>query len=150
MEHFRQSLELSDGENDFALHDLGLMHSAVGEYEEALQQFRKILGLVSSVKFNEAMEQVGLMLAEMAKRERDRGRREALEKMSQLCLNLTLSNQCHQLETTRLNEVFWFSFHSLKKPLLKLRYKEVTESTGVKEGALLKMAKAHSRTLPVL
>ena len=150
MEHFRQSLELSDGENDLALHDLGLMHSALGEYEEALQQFRKILELVSSFRFNEAMEQAGLVLAEMAKGERDCGRREALEKMSQLCLNLTLSNQCHQLETTRLKEVFWVSFHSLQEPLRHLRYKELRENTGKEEGALLKMAKAHSRTLPVL
>ena len=89
-----------------------MMHFDLGEYDLALQQFHKILELLllNSIKFNEATEQAGLVLEEMAKGERHGERREALEEMSQFYLNLTFSNQCwmllRKLRTTRINEAF--------------------------------------------
>ena len=156
MEHFRKSLELSDGENDFALYDLGMMHFDLGEYDLALQQFHKLLDLFSrnSFKFKEAAEQAGLVLAEMAKGERHGERREALEEMSQFYLNLTLSNQCRmllrKLRTTRINEAFWRSFYSLQDPLRHQTFRELRENTERDEGLLLTTAKNYSSRLPVL
>ena len=156
MENFRKSLELSDGENDLALYDLGMMHFDLGEYDLALQQFHKLLDLFSrnSFKFNEAMEQAGLVLAEMAKGERHGEIREAFEEMSQFCLNLTLSNQCRKLlqklRTTRMNEAFWRSFYSLQDPLRHQTFRELRENTEKDEGFLLTTAKNYSRRLPVL
>ena len=156
MENFRKSLELSDGENDLALCDLGMMHFDLGEYDLALQQFHKLLDLFSrnSFKFNEATEQAGLVLAEIAKEESNDERRESLEELSQFCLNLTLSNQCRKLlqklRTTRINEAFWHSFYSLQDPLLHQTFKEVRGKTEKDEGLLLTTAKNYSRRLPVL
>ena len=45
IEHLHKSLELFDGEHNFALHDLGLMHFDLGEYDQALQQFHKLLDI---------------------------------------------------------------------------------------------------------
>ena len=142
MENFRKSLELSDGENDLALYDLGMMHFDLGEYDLALQQFHKLLDLFSrnSFKFNEAMEQAGLALEEMAKGERHGERRESLEEMSQFCLNLTLSNQCRKLlqklSTARMNEAFWRSFYSLQDPLRHQSFRKLRENTEKDEGLI--------------
>ena len=156
IEHFRKCLELSYGENDLALYYLGMMHFDLGDYDLALQQFHKILELLllNSIQFNKAMEQAGLVLAEMAKGERHGERRESLEEMSQFCLNLTLSNQCRKLlqklRTTRMNETFWRSFYSLQRPLRHQTFRELRENTEKDEGLLLTTAKNYSETLPVL
>ena len=156
MENFRKSLELSDGENDLALCDLGMMHFDLGEYDLALQQFHKLLDLFSrnSFKFNKATKQAGLVLAEIAKEESNDERRESLEELSQFYLNLTLSNQCRKLlqklRTTRINEAFWHSFFSLQDPLRHLTVRELRENTDKDEGLLLTTAKDYSETLPVL
>ena len=156
IEHFRKCLELSYGENDLALYYLGMMHFDLGDYDLALQQFHKILELLllNSIQFNKAMEQAGLVLAEMAKGERHGERREYLEEMSQFCLNLTLSNQCRKLlrklRTTRMNETFWRSFYSLQHPLRHQTFRELRENTEKDEGLLLTTAKNYSETLPVL
>ena len=155
IEHFRKFLELSSGESNLARYDLGLMYFYIGEYDLALQQFHKILELLllNSIIFNEAMEQAGLVLAEMADGERHGERRESLEEMSQFCLNLTLSNQCRKLlqklRTTRMNEAFWRSFYSLQHPLRHQTW-ELRENTEKVEGLLLTTAKVYSETLPVL
>ena len=156
IEHFRKCLELSYGENNLARYDLGLMYFYIGEYDLALQQFHKMLELLllNSTNFNEATEQAGLVLKQMADGERHGERREAFEEMSQFCLNLTLSNQCRKLlqklRTTRMNEAFWRSFYSLKDPLRHQTLKELRENTEKVEGLLLTTAKNYSRRLPVL
>ena len=133
-----------------------MMYFYIGEYDLALQQFHKLLDLFSrnSFKFNEATEQAGLVLAEMAKGERHGERREALEEMSQFYLNLTFSNQCwmllRKLRTTRINEAFWRSFYSLQDPLRHQTFRELRENTERDEGLLLTTAKNYSRRLPVL
>ena len=156
IEHFRKFLELSYGESNLARYDLGLMYFYIGEYDLALQQFHKMLELLllNSINFNEATEQAGHVLAEMAKGERHGERRESLEEMSQFCLNLTLSNQCRKLlqklRTTRMNEAFWRSFYSLQHPLRHQTFWELRENTENVEGLLLTTAKDYSETLPVL
>ena len=156
IEHFRKSQELRYGETSFARYHLGLMYFYIGEYDLALQQFHKILELLllNFLKFNEATEQAGLVLAEMADGESNGERREALEEMSQFCLNLTLSNQCRKLlqklRTTRINEAFWRSFYSLQDPLRHQTFRELRENTEKDEGLLLTTAKDYSETLPVL
>ena len=64
------------------LHDLGLIHFDLGEYNQALQQFLKILEIVSadSGSFNQAMCQAGLVLEEMARRKLNGQRRRKKKK----------------------------------------------------------------------
>ena len=130
LEHLHKSLVLFEGEHNFALHDLGLMHFDLGEYDQALQQFLKILEnfSVDWGSFNRAMWQAGLVLEEMARREVNGERRKTLQEMSQFCLNLNLSNLCRQLlqtwRTTPVDEMLWVSFHSLQASLRQKRYSE--------------------------
>ena len=153
IEHFCKAIELTNGENYPALYDLTLIHYALGEYDEALQEILQIFQL-RVINFNQAMAQAGLTFAKIAKGETDDQQRETLQEMSQFCLNLSLSNQCRQLfqgpRTTRINEAFWFSFHSLQKNLRRQGYKQLRENTGTEEGNLLKTMKTCSETLPVL
>ena len=130
LEHLHKSLELFEGEHNFALHDLGLMHFDLGEYDQALQQFLKILQIFSLDRgsFNRAMWQAGLLLEEMARREVNGERQKTLQEMSQFCLNLNLSNLCRQLlqtsRTTPVDEMLWVSFHSLQASLCQQPYRE--------------------------
>ena len=155
IEHFRKSVELSNGEN-CAFDDVGYAHFLLKEYDEALKHFNKIIDIFppgNSFSFNLATKHAGLVFEEMAKREGNEKRRKTFEEMSQFCLNLSLSNQCRQLlqklqkcRTTRwLNEAFWISFHSLQEAHYRLR-----ESSGKEEGQLLKAVNEYSETLPVL
>ena len=155
LEHLHKSLVLFEGEHNFALHDLGLMHFDLGEYDQALQQFLKILEnfSVDWGSFNRAMWQAGLVLEEMARREVNGERRKTLQEMSQFCLNLNLSNLCHQLlqtsRTTPVDEMLWVSFHSLQASLRQKRYSE-PELIATMEKLVLNTVKKCSEKLPVL
>ena len=151
------------------LHYLGLMHFDLGEYDQALQQFLKILEIVSadSGSFNQAMWQAGLVLEEMARRklngqrrrkkkkkENKKGKRQkTLQEMSQLCLNLNLSNLCRQLlqtsRTTPVDEMLWVSFHSLQASLRQQPYREPERIATMKK-LVLNTVKNCRRKLPVL
>ena len=155
IEHFHKSLELFDGEHNFALHDLGLIHFDLSEYDQALQQFLRILDnfSVDWGNFNRAMWQAGLVLEEMARREVNGERRKTLQEMSQLCLNLNLSNLCRQLlqtlRTTPVDEMLWVSFHSLQASPRQQPYRE-PERIAKLEKLVLNTVKNCRRKLPVL
>ena len=155
LEHLHKSLELFNGEHNFALHDLGLMHFDLGEYDQALQQFLKILEnfSVDWGSFNRAMWQAGLVLEEMARREVNGERRKTLQEMSQFCLNLNLSNLCRQLlqtsRTTPVDEMLWVSFHSLQAYPRQQPYREPERIAKLKK-LVLKTVKKCRGKLPVL
>ena len=155
LEHLHKSLELFVGEHNFALHDLGLMHFDLGEYDQALQQFHKILEIFSVDwgSFNRAMWQAGLVLEEMARREVNGERRKTLQEMSQLCLNLNLSNLCRQLlqtwRTTPVDEMLWVSFHSLQASPRQQPYREPERIATMKK-LVLNTVKNCRGKLPVL
>ena len=146
-----QSDRINHGDNFPALYDLSSIHYALGEYDEALQKILQIFQL-RIFNFNQAMAQAGLTFAEIAEGGTNDQLRETFQEMSQFCLNLSLSNQCRQLfqgpRTTRINEAFWFSFHSLN--LRRQGYKQLRENTGTEERNLLKTMKTCSEKLPVL
>ena len=155
LEHLHKSLELFDGEHNVALHDLGLMHFDLGEYDQALQQFLKILEIFSVDwgNINRAMWQAGLVLEEMARREVNGEKQKTLQEMSQLCLNLNLSNLCRQLlqtwRTTPVDEMLWVSFHSLQASPRQQPYREPERIVTMKKQVLTTVKNCRGK-LPVL
>ena len=139
--------------NTFLLYHIGLIHSALGEYDQALQQFQKTLELARPISylFNKATKQSGHVFEEMAKGEKNHERRQALEEMGRFFLNQTLSNQSRGLlGTTRINETFWHSFYSLHQALRYKRFNELKENATRNEDLLLMTAKNYRNRLPVL
>ena len=155
LEHLHKSVELLEGEHGFALHELGLMHFDLGEYNQALQQFFKITEFFSVDwgSFSRAMWQAGLVLEEIARTEVNGERRKTLQEMIQFCLNLNLSNQCRQLlqtwRTTPVDEMPWVSFYSLQASPRQQPYREPERIAKLKKMVLNTVKNCRGK-LPVL
>ncbi|KAL8569212.1 hypothetical protein ACOMHN_051892 [Nucella lapillus] len=147
MHHFQKSLDLSSGYSFVALFDLGLMHFSIQEYDQALEHFQKALDCSSELTFQfiKALQNIGLVLAEMAKNE------EQHQEMSQFCLHLFLITQCRLVlqsrEEAAVSREMWASFDSLSKALQQ-PLKHLTKNTETDERVLLQ--NLNSLSLPVL
>ncbi|KAK7089294.1 uncharacterized protein [Littorina saxatilis] len=156
MDHFHKSLELSVGENFPALNELALLHIALGEYDEALSRSLQILTLspVTVLNISQATQHASLAWKKIAETEENSSKRKNLQELSDFCLSLTLINRCYFLmqtkDTTRLNEDFWLSLHSLFTTVKREPFKGLKSKTFRDEGVLLVIMRSNMDSLPVL
>nr|KAG5713078.1 hypothetical protein BaRGS_021872 [Batillaria attramentaria] len=157
MENFRKAVELSEG-NYLVLHyDLGLMHKALAEFDAALDQFQHIIdhhGIWPRV-FVCALEQCGLILMELANKERRGVWKEEFRQTGLHSLKMAAIYQARHVKQEREfrphNVRVWGSFYALDKSLRdSLDTLMQDKDTPVDEAWLLRLLQEKDHPFPVL
>ncbi|XP_025094449.1 uncharacterized protein LOC112564081 isoform X2 [Pomacea canaliculata] len=94
VEHLKQAMKFSRGENLRAVYDLALMHKVLGETDDALLLLEQIRNsrIAGAFEIVNACEQTGLILKDLSEKEKDENRKMQLEKESESMLMLALQS----------------------------------------------------------
>lgn len=152
MRHFKMALRLSGGENSDISHDLGLMHKALGEYTEALDQFLAIMNTdAEPVNVVNAFEQSGLVYLQQYS-QTGTGK---LQEKGRMMLNMAILVQTRIVRGYRRmqgqqNCNIWQSLYSLGRYLHEKDVEGVCQLGSTAELWLLRLLRVYADTVPVL
>lgn len=158
MENFQTALCLSDGEY-FALHyDLGLMHNDLGEYEQALRNFRKVIAncprAFSFFPTVGALEHAGLAMQKLSEKEWKSDLKEESRETGLCLLKMAVNYQSRYVKQERQfrehNLEVWGSPYTLTTSLSSKLLGDLLEDTPPDEAWLLRHLKVKGQDYPVV